>query len=83
LLSAKEIVMMTVKNGAQALKLNSGSLEKDKFADIITIGLDKPHLTPMYDPYSHLVYCANAADVDNVIINGRVLMRSRKVLGLD
>ncbi|MFH0892001.1 MAG: amidohydrolase [Candidatus Falkowbacteria bacterium] len=80
-LSARETVKMATIDAARVLGLDgkTGSLEAGKRADFITINLDKPHLAPMYDPYSHLVYCANAADVDNVVINGKIIMRNRVV----
>jgi 5-methylthioadenosine/S-adenosylhomocysteine deaminase len=39
--------------------------------------------TPMYNPISHLVYVSKGDDVQNTIVNGRVLMRNRKVTSLD
>jgi 5-methylthioadenosine/S-adenosylhomocysteine deaminase len=39
--------------------------------------------TPMYDPISHLVYTTHGDDVQTTIVNGKVLMRGRKVLTLD
>ena len=39
--------------------------------------------TPLYDPVSHLVYAARGDDVRTVMVNGRVLMRDRKMLTLD
>jgi 5-methylthioadenosine/S-adenosylhomocysteine deaminase len=39
--------------------------------------------TPIYDPLSHLVYVTRGDDVRTTIVNGRVLMRDRKVLTLD
>jgi 5-methylthioadenosine/S-adenosylhomocysteine deaminase len=39
--------------------------------------------TPLYDPISHLVYTTRGDDVRTVMVNGRVLMRDRKVLTLD
>ena len=76
---------MATINGAKVLgrEKEIGSLEIGKKADIITINLDKPHLMPLYDPYSHLVYCANGADVENVIVNGKVIMKNRQVKTLD
>lgn len=61
----------------------TGSLETGKKADIIIIGLDKPHLTPIYNEYSHLVYAANGADVDTTIINGKVVMENRQLLTIN
>jgi 5-methylthioadenosine/S-adenosylhomocysteine deaminase len=60
-----------------------GSLEPGKKADLIGLDLDKPHLTPMYNIYSHLVYAASAADVSLTIINGRLVMRAGDLLTLD
>ncbi len=79
--SARQVVQMATINGAKTLGLENkiGSLEIGKQADIITVNLDKPHLAPIYDPYSHLVYCANSGDVENIIINGKIIMESREV----
>jgi len=83
--SALEIVKSATINGAKVLRMDNkiGSLEIGKKADIITINPDKPHLSPIYNPYSHLVYAVNSADVENVIVNGKIIMRDRKVLGVD
>lgn len=83
--SAREVVKMATVNGAKVIGEDKeiGSLQIGKKADIITISLDKPHLMPIYDPYSHLVYCTNGADVENVIINGKVIMKNREVKTLD
>lgn len=85
IVSARELLQMATVNGAKVLgrEKEIGSLKVGKKADIITINLDKPHLTPIYDPYSHLVYCANGADIADVIINGKVVMRNRQVQTLD
>ncbi|OGF27897.1 hypothetical protein A2303_05905 [Candidatus Falkowbacteria bacterium RIFOXYB2_FULL_47_14] len=84
-LSAREIVKMATIDAARVLGIDGkiGSLETGKRADLITVNLDKPHLTPLYDPYSHLIYCANSSDVDNVIINGKIIMRNRVVKTMD
>ena len=85
ILPAREIVKMATINGARVLGLDKdiGSLEIGKKADIITINLDKPHLQPIHNLYSHLVHCVEAQDVDNVIINGQVVMKNRGVQTLD
>lgn len=82
---AMEIIRSATINGAKALGLDKkiGSLAVGKKADIITINLDKPHLAPVYNPYSHLAYAINSADVENVIINGKIIMQNRKVLNSD
>ncbi len=83
--SAREVITMATINGAKALGWDKeiGSLEVGKQADLITIDLNKPHLQPIYDPYSHLAYAVNGSDVENVIINGRIVMRERVVKTLD
>jgi len=81
-MDAKTAMRMATINGAKALGMGHlvGSLETGKKADIILIGLNKPHLTPMYNAYSHMVYAAGGADVDTVIINGKVVMENRHLL---
>lgn len=84
-MNAHTVVRMATIEGAKALGLGkvTGSLEAGKKADIIIIGLNKPHLTPIYNEYSHLVYAAGGADVDTVIINGQIVMENRRLLTLD
>jgi len=84
-LPAVDVVRMATCEGARALGMDAeiGSLQPGKKADIIVIGLNKPHLTPLYNEYSQLVYAANGADVETVLINGRVVMKERKLLTID
>ena len=60
-----------------------GSLEPGKHADVIIVGMSAARQTPMYDPISHLVYVTRGDDVQTTIVNGKVLMRNRKVTTLD
>ena len=82
---ARAAVGMATIGGARALGLDAvtGSLEVGKRADLIVVGVDGARQTPLFDPLSHLVYVANGGDVQHTVVNGRVLMRSRKVLSLD
>ncbi len=84
-MDAQTTVRMATINGAKALGMGelTGSLEVGKKADIILIGLGKPHLTPLYNEYSHLVYAAGGADVDSVVINGKVVMEDRRLLTIN
>ena len=84
-MDAKTVIRMATCLGAKALGLDhiTGSLEVGKKADIIIIDLNKPHLTPLYDEYSHIVYTATGADVDTVLINGKVVMKNRVLLTID
>ena len=85
LCSAVQVVAMATSGGASALGMGGelGSLAPGKKADIITIDLNQPHLTPMYEPCSHLVYAARGADVRDVIIDGRTVMRHRQLKDMD
>lgn len=84
-MDAHTVVRMATIQGAKVLGMEKkiGSLEPGKKADIIIIGLNKPHLTPLYSAYSHLVYAASGADVDTVIINGKVVMENRQLLTIN
>ena len=76
---------MATIQGARALGLERqiGSLEAGKRADLVVVSASSARLTPMYDAVSHLVYAAHGEDVRTVMVNGRVLMRDRKMLTLD
>ena len=78
------LAMATIE-GARALQMDDriGSLEPGKRADMIIVSMAGARQTPMYDPVSHLVYVARGDDVTTTIVNGRILMRDRKVLSLD
>jgi len=82
---APAVLEMATLGGARALGMEDriGSLEPGKRADLVVVGLDEPRLHPLYDPVSHLVYVAKGADVRHVVVEGRVIMRDRRVLTLD
>ena len=84
-INAETALKMATINGAETLGLDkiTGSLEVGKKADIIVIDTSKPHMIPMYNPYSHLVYSANGSDVSATIIDGNLVMKDRKILKLD
>jgi cytosine/adenosine deaminase-related metal-dependent hydrolase len=76
---------MATINGARAMGLGEqiGSIEVGKRADFIIINMDKPHLTPCFDPVSTIVYAAHGSDVDTVVVDGKILMQNRKMLTLN
>jgi 5-methylthioadenosine/S-adenosylhomocysteine deaminase len=82
---AREVLRMATLKGAAALGLDDlvGSIECGKKADLIALDLNQPHLTPLYDPVSHLVYSARGSDVRHVWIDGRPVVRDRRVLTVD
>ncbi|HDZ89591.1 MAG: amidohydrolase [Deltaproteobacteria bacterium] len=85
IMDALTVLRMATAEGARALGMGRmiGSLEPGKRADVIVVDTHKPHLTPMYNPYSHLVYSARGNDVIHSIINGRLVMEDRRLLTLD
>jgi 5-methylthioadenosine/S-adenosylhomocysteine deaminase len=84
-LPAREALEMATIIGARALGLEKqiGSIEPGKRADLITIRLDGPNATPMYNIYSLIVYSLKAGDVNDVMVNGRLIVRDRRMLTLD
>ncbi len=82
---ALEIVRMATTVGAEALGLGDrvGRLAEGYRADLILIDLDRPHLTPMYDVYGHLVYTVGRDDVRSVMVDGRWVMRDRTLETID
>ncbi|MBI1875895.1 MAG: amidohydrolase, partial [Acidobacteria bacterium] len=76
---------MATIGGARALGMDRqiGSLEAGKRADLIVVSMASARQTPMYDPVSHLVYATRGDDVTTTVVNGRVVMRDRKVLSLN
>lgn len=84
-MSAEAVVRMATIGGARVLGMENliGSIEVGKQADIIIVDMNQPHLTPLYNPYSQLVYAARGADVKTSIINGQVIMEERRLLTID
>ena len=84
-LDAKKVLLMATRWGAEAVGLGNvaGSLEEGKAADIVLADLKKPHLVPLYDIYSHIVYAMHPSDIETVLVNGKVLMDGRKLTTAD
>jgi 5-methylthioadenosine/S-adenosylhomocysteine deaminase len=82
---AQTVLEMATLGGSRVLGMEKeiGSLEAGKKADVIVLELNRPHLQPVYNLVSHLVYSAAGADVRDVIIDGKLVMENRKLLTLD
>ena len=80
-----KVLEMATIDAARALGLDSeiGSLEPGKKADVILLDLYKPHLMPLNMPVYRVASFATGADVDTVIVDGRVLMEAREVRTVD
>ena len=84
-LDAKTTLLMATRWGADVLGLGKkiGSLQKGNRADMITLNLRRPHLTPIYNVYSHIVYAAMASDIESVMINGKMVVDQGKLCTAD
>lgn len=84
-LPAEQSFAMATITGARALRMDKliGSLERGKRADIITIRVDQPHAVPMYNVYSQLVYALKGSDVNDVMVNGKPIVRDRQMLTIN
>ncbi len=84
-LPAATALDMGTIGGARALGLDKeiGSLETGKRADLISVRLDRANAAPLYDAVSQMVYALKAADVRDVMVNGRGVVRDGKIQTLD
>ena len=82
---ARQAMLMATRWGAEALGLGNitGSLEEGKAADIVLADLKKPHLVPLYDIYSHIVYSMNPADIETVLVDGRIVLEEGRLTTAD
>lgn len=84
-LTAQTALAMATRIGAEAIGMgHTGSLEAAKKADFITIDpYDKPHLQPLSQAYSHLLYAASGSDVCDVYIDGKMIVKNGSCLTID
>ncbi len=79
--SAAETLRMATINGAKALGLNTGEIDPGKLADLVFLDLSEPSLMPFdenTDPASALVYGATGAEVDSVMVGGKMILKGKK-----
>jgi 5-methylthioadenosine/S-adenosylhomocysteine deaminase len=84
-LPAEAAVEMATIRGARALGMEKeiGSLESGKRADLISIRLDRPNAVPLYNVYSQMVYALKGSDVEDVMVNGKLLVKDAQPLTLN
>ena len=82
---AHTILKMLTITGARAIGLDAqiGSLEPGKQADLIVINTQQPHLVPLYNPVSQVVYAVRGSDVSDVMVAGKMLVRERSLTTMD
>jgi 5-methylthioadenosine/S-adenosylhomocysteine deaminase len=81
IISTKEIFQMATRNGAKALRINTGEIKVGKLADLVLIDLNKIEMFPNYDLISNLVYSDAKNCISHVICNGKILMRDGEIEG--
>jgi len=84
-LDAKTALLMATRWGAEVLGLGkvTGSIEDGKAADLVMVNLSKPHLIPLYNIYSHIVYAMRSSDVEMVMVDGKVVVNDGKLTTAD
>ena len=83
-LTTRELLTMATREAALTMhRPETGTLAPGQLADIIVIDTDKAHMMPLYDVEAALVYSARADDVRMTMVDGRVLMEDRMIIGFD
>jgi 5-methylthioadenosine/S-adenosylhomocysteine deaminase len=84
-LDSKTALLMATRYGAEILGLGdkTGSLKPGKAADLVIVNLERPHLTPIYDIYSHIAYSMRPSDIETVMVNGRIVVNKGKLATAD
>lgn len=82
---AYEALRMATVNGARAMGREGelGIIREGALADLIVIDLQKPHLQPIHNVVSNLVYCGKASDVETVMVDGRLAVENRRIREID
>ena len=82
---AYDILKMATVDGAAAIGYGGrlGVIAEGALADVIVVDVLKPHIYPLHNVVANLVYCAKAADVDTVIVDGRIVVENRRIAGVD
>ena len=82
-ISAADVFRMATENGAKACRIDAGTIDPGRLADLAIVNLRKPHLVPVHDIVNSLVYCAKGEDVETTIINGCIVMRDRELVTME
>ena len=84
-LPARKVIELATIEAAKALGLadRTGSLKKGKRADVIMVSTRDVNIGPFTEPAYMLVDSAQAANVDTVLVDGRILKRGGKLTAID
>lgn len=83
LFPAQEMVELATMGGARVLHAEQeiGSIEAGKRADLVLLETESANMFPVYNPYSAIVYSANASNVDSVWVDGKKLVEGHRLVG--
>jgi 5-methylthioadenosine/S-adenosylhomocysteine deaminase len=84
-LNSAQVLEMATRGGAEAVGMESqiGSLEQGKRADVIVVNTKELHMQPLNNIVANLVYGATGMDVETTVVDGRLLMKNRKIESVD
>jgi 5-methylthioadenosine/S-adenosylhomocysteine deaminase len=82
-IEAADMFRMATENGAKTARIDAGTVDPGRLADLVLVDLSGVHLAPVHDIMNSLVYCARGSDVKTVIIDGQVVLQDRKLLTMD
>lgn len=84
-LPSPELLKMATIGGARVLGMDNhiGSLEVGKKADMVIIETESVNMQPIYDYYGTIVYSANPSNVDTVIVDGKIVVRNKRIVSGD
>jgi 5-methylthioadenosine/S-adenosylhomocysteine deaminase len=82
---AYQMLKLATVGGARAIGMGDslGRIAPGMLADLVMLDIEKPHFHPRGDMIAGIVYCAKAADVDTVFVDGRMVVSGGRVIGLD
>jgi len=79
----KEMFRIATEGGAKAVGIDAGILEEGKLADIIIMDAMSVNMAPVHEPISNFVYCGKGSDVETVIVDGKIVMENKVIIGVD
>ncbi|RKT87540.1 5-methylthioadenosine/S-adenosylhomocysteine deaminase [Saccharopolyspora antimicrobica] len=80
---AQDALDLATRDGARCAGIDAGVLEAGRLADLIVVDLDRPHLQPLHDVVSTLVYAARGSDVVVTVVDGEIVQRDGRCLRVD
>jgi 5-methylthioadenosine/S-adenosylhomocysteine deaminase len=81
--NAEEALELATREGARYLGIDAGAIEVGKLADVVVVGLEAPHVTPVHRVVATLAYSVTGRDVRMTIVGGEVVFEDGRCTRLD